>query len=81
MAEEAKKDPLSTQVGGGHYLSLAIQPIEFTLANDLGFAEGSVVKYIARWKLKGGVEDLEKARHMLDLLIDNVKRNQTRSTP
>tara|TARA_R110000803_G_scaffold51844_1_gene106875 strand:+ start:1142 stop:1354 length:213 start_codon:yes stop_codon:yes gene_type:complete len=61
------------QVGGGHYASMKIQPIEYTLANGLGFCEGNVLKYISRWKNKNGVEDLKKARHYLDLLIDDVE--------
>lgn len=58
------------QVGGDHYSQLKIQPIAYILANDLGYCEGNVVKYVSRWKLKGGVEDLRKARQYLDFLID-----------
>lgn len=61
---------LDTQVGGGHYKDLKIQPIEFIHANDLPFIEGSIVKYISRWREKGGVQDLEKIKHYVDLLID-----------
>jgi len=61
---------LQRQEGGGHYKAMKIQPIEFIHANGLGFAEGSVVKYISRWRVKGGVEDLRKARHFIDLLLD-----------
>jgi len=52
-----------------------IQPIEYIHANNLSFIEGSIVKYISRWRNKNGVEDLEKIKHYLDLLIeleDNV---------
>jgi hypothetical protein len=56
------------QVGGSHYQS-PIQPIDYIAANELGFKEGNIVKYVTRWKRKGGVEDLKKARHYLDLLI------------
>lgn len=62
-------DALSKQVGGGHYKSCAIQPIEYIHANGLGFIEGSVVKYITRWRQKGGIQDLEKVKHFVDLLI------------
>ena len=63
-----------SQVGGGHYKSQEIQPWDFIAANGLGFFEGNVVKYVARWKSKGGVEDLRKARHYLDKLIElNIK--------
>lgn len=64
---------LDRQVGGDHYKSAAIQPIEFTLANSLGYVEGSVVKRMLRWNRDGGggLEDLQKARHELDLLIEH----------
>lgn len=65
--------PLSKQVGGDHYKDLAIQPFEFIELNNLGYGAGNVVKYICRYKTKGGVEDLKKARHYIDLLIDLEK--------
>ncbi len=58
------------QVGGNHYTDCAIQPIDYITKNGLGFCEGNVVKYITRWRKKGGVEDLKKARHYIDLLIE-----------
>lgn len=61
---------LNKQVGGGHYKDLNIQPIEFIHANNMPFIEGSIVKYITRWRNKGGVQDLEKIKHYIDLLID-----------
>lgn len=61
---------LSTQVSGDHYKSLKIQPIEFIHANGIPFAEGSVIKYVTRWRDKGGLADLEKAKHFLELLIE-----------
>lgn len=61
------------QEGGSHYKDCAIQPIEFIFANNIGFAEGNVVKYVTRWKSKGGVGDLKKARHYLDLLIESIE--------
>ena len=70
-------DPLESQVGGNHYRVLPIQPIEFILKNNLGFCEGNVVKYIVRHRLKGGTEDLEKARHYINLLIENQKKGKT----
>lgn len=60
----------ATQIGGTHYRDMAIQPIEYILANGIGFAEGNVIKYVSRWKAKNGVEDLKKARHFLDMLIE-----------
>lgn len=62
-------DPLNVQVGGGHYKDLKIQPIEYIHANNLGYCEANVVKYISRWRSKGGLQDLEKVKHYVDLLI------------
>ncbi|BCB27022.1 hypothetical protein SKTS_19080 [Sulfurimicrobium lacus] len=61
---------LETQEGGSHYKDLKIQPIEFIHANGIPFAEGSVIKYVTRWRNKNGVADLKKARHFIDLLIE-----------
>ena len=61
---------LNTQVGGNHYKNLAIQPVEYIFKNNIGYFEGCVIKYVTRWKNKGGVQDLEKAKHFLELLID-----------
>ena len=58
------------QIGGDHYLNFNIQPIEFIERNRLGFSAGNIIKYLCRYKSKGGIEDLEKARHYLDLLIE-----------
>jgi len=62
--------PLEIQVGGNHYKDMPIQPVEFIHRNGIGFVEGCVIKYVTRWRQKGGIEDLEKARHFLDLLIE-----------
>ena len=59
-----------TQVGGTHYKSNAIQPWDYIAANELGYFEGNIVKYVSRWKDKGGLDDLRKARHYLDKLIE-----------
>ena len=66
---------LKTQVGGGHYKNMAIQPIEFIHANSIPFAEGSIIKYVSRWRAKNGIADLEKARHFIDLLIELERKN------
>lgn len=58
------------QVGGNHYKDLKIQPIEYIHANGLNFLEGNVVKYITRHRNKNGKQDLEKAKHCIDLLIE-----------
>ena len=62
-------DPLKVEVGGSHYKGFKIQPIEFIFANNIPFIEGSIIKYAARWRDKGGLEDLEKIKHYCDLLI------------
>lgn len=61
---------LDIQIGGSHYKEMAIQPIEFIMKNNIGFMEGNAIKYISRWRSKGGIEDLKKARHYLDMLIE-----------
>ena len=58
------------QVAGTHYKDKAIQPWDYIIANKLGYLEGNIVKYISRWEVKGGVDDLKKARHYLDKLIE-----------
>lgn len=70
----SKTSSLDVQVGGSHYKDCPIQPIEFIHANGLGYVEGAVVKYVTRWKYKNGVEDLKKARHFLDLLIELTEK-------
>lgn len=61
---------LDEQVGGEHYKNLAIQPVEFIHTNGIGYVEGCVIKYVTRWRSKGGLDDLLKARHYLDVLIE-----------
>ena len=61
---------LGGQVGGAHYTKLKIQPVEYVHANNLGYFEGSVIKYVTRWRDKGGLEDLRKAKHFIDILIE-----------
>jgi hypothetical protein len=61
---------LSTQVGGDHYRKFAIQPVEFIHANEIPFIEGCIIKYATRWREKGGIGDLEKIKHFVDLLIE-----------
>ena len=61
------------QVGGSHYKKYKIQPVEFIIKNNIGFVEGNIIKYILRFKEKGGVQDLNKAKHYIELLIDTTK--------
>ena len=60
----------SLQVGGSHYKDKAIQPWDYIASNGLGYLEGNVVKYVSRWREKGGLEDLKKAQHYLTKLIE-----------
>ena len=59
-----------TQEGGTHYKDMAIQPVEYIHKNGIGYFEGCVIKYVSRWRGKNGLQDLKKARHFLDLLIE-----------
>ena len=58
------------QIGGEYYLKMKIQPSEFANKNSLPFAEGNAIKYICRHKDKGGKEDLKKAKHYIDMIIE-----------
>jgi len=62
--------PSEQQIGGDHYKSMTIQPSEFIHRNNMNWCEGSAIKYICRHHLKGGKQDLEKAIHYLNLLIE-----------
>lgn len=66
---------LNTQIGGSHYKDLPIQPVEFIERNNLGFCAGNVIKYVCRYKNKNGIEDLKKAKHYLELLIE-IEENE-----
>ena len=65
-----------SQVGGSHYKDMVIQPFDYIHANGIPFAEGNVIKYVSRWRSKGGVEDLKKARHFLDMLIEKEEQSK-----
>ena len=67
--------PLASQVGGDHYKKLAIQPVEYIHKNNIPFIEGSVIKYVTRWRDKGGIKDLQKAKHFIELLIELENEN------
>jgi hypothetical protein len=69
LEELAKLDALKKQVGGAHYASMKIQPVEFITANELGFLEGNIVKYVCRHHAKNGAEDIKKAIHYCELLL------------
>ena len=63
-------NPYDKQVGGDHYSKMKIQPAEFVNKNKMLFAEGNAIKYICRHINKGGKQDLEKAKHYIDMIID-----------
>lgn len=68
---DAKPDSaLDKQEGGGHYKGLKIQPIEYIHANGLSYFQGNVVKYVSRYKDKNGAEDIKKAIHYLELILE-----------
>lgn len=85
MSEEAPKygvtaicesaNASGSQIGGDHYTKLAIQPMEYSMRNGLNACQHSVIKYVTRYKDKGGIEDLRKARHCIDLLIQYETEN------
>lgn len=64
----AATNPLDSQVGGDHYKSLVIQPIEFTVKNKLDFMQGNIIKYTTRHKNKNGLEDIKKIIHYAKLI-------------
>ena len=63
-------NPYDTQVGGSHYKDMKIQPSEFINKNEMQFAEGNAIKYICRHGSKGRLQDLEKAKHYIDMIIE-----------
>ena len=66
----ATVNALKEQVGGDHYSKLAIQPVTYINANGLSYLQGNVIKYVTRYKDKNGLQDLEKAKHYIDMLIE-----------
>lgn len=67
---------LDKQVSGSHYKDKGIQPIVYIHANDLGFCEGNVIKYVTRHKDKNGAADIRKAIHYLELLLELEYKNE-----
>lgn len=58
------------QIGGGHYKNLAIQPMQYSMANKLDACQHTAIKYITRFREKGGIADLHKAIHTIEMLIE-----------
>lgn len=63
-------NPSARQVGGDHYRKFKIQPIEYVLANDMGYLPGCALKYLTRYKEKGGAQDIKKCIHYLELILE-----------
>ena len=68
MGEEMRA--LDSQIGGDHYKSMKIQPMEYSMANNLDPCQHTIIKYVSRFRSKNGLEDLIKAKHCIDLLIE-----------
>ena len=68
--------PLSTQIGGDHYTKLAIQPMRYSMENGLDPLQHTIIKYVTRFRDKAGIEDLEKAKHCIDMLIEYEKESK-----
>lgn len=66
----SEANALASQVGGSHYKKYKIQPVEYAMANELNYCQANAVKYVTRYKDKGGIEDLFKAIHNIEILIE-----------
>ena len=62
--------PMDNQVGGNHYSKLAIGPAEYCQKNRLNYCESAVIKYVTRHRDKNGAEDIRKAMHFLEMLLE-----------
>ncbi|WP_417459189.1 DUF3310 domain-containing protein [Kordiimonas sp.] len=69
------------QHGGDHYKDRGIQPWDYVAANNLGFFEGNAIKYLTRWEDKGGIQDLEKAIHFIEKLIETKSPKKDETQP
>ena len=70
---------LDKQVGGDHYSKLKIQPMEYSMANGLDACQHTIIKYVTRFRDKGGVQDLYKAAHTLQMLIEFEENKSERA--
>lgn len=75
-AEEQTMAAEQEQVGGDHYRKHKIQPMRFSMENGLDACQHTIIKYVTRFRDKGGIADLEKAKHTIDLLIQFEKEKQ-----
>ena len=65
--------PQDKQIGGNHYQHYLIQPYEFISKNELTFFQGNVIKYVCRYKRKGGAEDIKKIIHYCQLELKKMR--------
>jgi len=70
VSTDEATSPLDLQVGGSHYKMYSIQPIEYAMANSLNYCQANAIKYITRYRDKNGKEDLEKAIHNIQILVE-----------
>jgi len=70
QAQQQNSSAWDVQIGGDHYKQFQIQPMQFALENKLDAAQQNVIKYIMRHSFKNGKQDLEKAKHYIDLMIE-----------
>lgn len=73
---DTKNSALDVQIGGDHYKAMPIQPMEYSMKNGLDACQHTIIKYVTRFREKGGIEDLEKAKHCIDLLIGFEKEKE-----
>ena len=71
---------LTKQVGGSHYKKFKIQPAEFCYVNNIPYLEATAIKYLCRWRDKGGFQDLDKAIHFIELLKELENATHTGRT-
>lgn len=72
---------LEVQIGGSHYKDMAIQPMEYSMLNNMDACQHTIIKYVSRFRDKGGIQDLEKAKHVIDMLIEFEKKKAVPPTP
>lgn len=64
----SKSKALKKQIGGGHYSGMKIQPMQYSMKNNLDACQHTAIKYISRFRDKNGIEDLDKAIHCIEML-------------
>ena len=72
-------ESLKKQVNGSHYKDMKIQVVEYCFHNNIPFMEGAIIKYVSRWRNKGGIDDLKKAKHFIEMLIE-LEYEQAKTT-